>query len=283
MKVLIFGAKGMLGNCICRVLSAEKSLEVFGTIREKSGKWHNRGSIDYQVIDGIDINKVDIDVLMSEVSPELVINCIGLIKQLPGAEDPALAIRGNSLFPHNLAKSCANTKSRLIHFSTDCVFSGERGNYSEMDAPGPLDLYGRTKLLGEIDYGDALTIRTSIIGHEISGKNGLLEWFLSQEKVVKGYKEAIFSGFPTFELSKIIRDYIIPNYELRGIFHISADSISKFQLLSQIAKVYEKKIIIEPCDEPKINRSLDSSRFKSITGYCPPSWNDLLIEMKSFG
>jgi len=167
----------------------------------------------------------------------------------------------------------------MIHISTDGVFDGKRGGHTERDEVNISDVYGMSKFLGEVNYPHCLTLRTSIIGHELKGKRGLVEWFLSQKKDVRGYTKAIYSGLPTIELAEIISDYILPNDNLAGIYHVSSEPISKYDLLCLIADRYVKKIEIKPSDKVAIDRSLDSSIFRSLTGYTPPSWPELINKM----
>jgi dTDP-4-dehydrorhamnose reductase len=210
----------------------------------------------------------------------VVVNCIGLVKQIAAAKDPLLSIYINALYPYSLAQICQSAGSRLIHISNDCVFDGKKGNYIEKDASNADDLYGRTKYLGEVSYPThCVTLRTSIIGHELKRKQGLLEWFLSQEKSVKGYTKAIYSGFPTVEMAKIICDFVIPQKNLNGIYHISSEPISKYKLLKMIAEKYGKKINIEADDKFVCDRSLDSTLFRKKTGYIPPPWLELVDNM----
>ncbi len=167
----------------------------------------------------------------------------------------------------------------MIHISTDCVFDGKKGNYSDNDHANADDLYGRTKYLGEVTYPHCVTLRTSIIGHELKGRYGLIDWFLSQEGHTRGYTRALYSGFPTIELARIISDYVLPNESLSGTYHVSSDTISKYELLKKVAQKYGKKIDIEPFSDFVLDRSLDSSLFMEKTGYIPPSWSDLIDEM----
>jgi dTDP-4-dehydrorhamnose reductase len=214
--------------------------------------------------------------------PEVVINCVGLVKQLAGADDPLEAIPINALLPHRLARLCELAQARLVHISTDCVFSGGQGNYRETDVPDAWDLYGRSKLLGEVSDRHAITLRTSIIGHELGRDHGLVGWFLSQQGCVKGYTEAIFSGLPTCELARVVRDHVIPNIDLHGLYHVAAEPISKHDLLHIVNRIYGKALQIEPDDRVRINRSLDGSRFKQATGYVAPAWPDLIAQMYEF-
>jgi dTDP-4-dehydrorhamnose reductase len=212
-----------------------------------------------------------------------VINAVGLIKQLAGANDALAAIPINSVLPHRLARLCDLVGARLIHISTDCVFSGRKGMYKETDDPDANDLYGRSKFLGEVAYPNTVTLRTSIIGHELSTAHGLVGWFLAQDGTANGYSRAVFSGLSTVELARIIRDYVIPQPELVGLYHVSSDPINKLDLLRLVAKVYGKTIEIIPSEKVVIDRSLDSTRFRQITGYHPPPWDQLVTAMRDFG
>jgi dTDP-4-dehydrorhamnose reductase len=283
MKVLIFGVTGMLGNSIFRLLSNDPKFITYGTARNNAGNSYFDDALLENILFNIDVENQDALVsAFEQVRPDVVINCVGLVKQASDVDDPLQAIPINSLLPHRLAALCEIFNSRLIHFSTDCVFSGSKGNYSEIDFPDATDLYGRTKLLGEVDYPHAITLRTSIIGHEIIGNKSLIGWFLSQSNSVRGYRQAIFSGLPTVEVGLVIRDYVIPRPDLRGVYHLSANPISKYDLLCKVAKVYGKDIEINPYDDFIIDRSLDSSRFQFVTGYSAPDWMYLIQEMYKF-
>jgi len=172
--------------------------------------------------------------------------------------------------------------ARLVHISTDCVFTGRRGGYVESDEPDATDLYGRSKLLGEVDYPNAITLRTSIVGHELTGSRSLLGWFLSQDTAVKGYTRSIFSGLPTCELARVVRDFVLPNPQLHGVFHVAAEPISKYKLLTLVNETYGKGLLIEPDDQLKIDRSLNASRFREATGYVAPTWPQLVAQMHAF-
>ena len=283
-KILILGASGMLGSSMLRLFAESEFLEVTGSVRSSSAARLLPDQIQKLIVSGIDAEDMEsIGKLVSKLRPDVVINCIGLIKQLPDVNDPLAVLPINSLFPHRLARFCSDLGVRVIHLSTDCLFTGKDGMYTEKDIADAQDLYGISKRLGEIDYDNAITLRTSIIGHELNGNRSLIGWFLSQEGRVAGYRNAIFSGLPTVEMSRIIRDYVIPNPELRGVYHVSADPINKFDLLSLVAEVYGKDIEIESSDDFVIDRSLDSSRFRACTGYNPPSWPALILSMKKFG
>jgi dTDP-4-dehydrorhamnose reductase len=229
--------------------------------------------------DSVDANYFDSVIrALAAVQPDIVINCIGLIKQLHLASDPLKAITINAQLPHRLYLISRTAGARFIHISTDCVFDGVKGMYTENDQSNAEDLYGRTKYLGELSYPHCVTLRTSIIGHELKGGYGLIEWFLAQRQKIRGFRKALYSGFPTVELARIIHDYVLPNPELSGIYHVSSEPISKYDLLSSVAERYGKEIEIEPYDDFVQDRSLDSTIFRETTGYQPPSW-DKLIEM----
>jgi len=280
MKILVLGASGMLGNATMGVLSEKPDWQVFGTIRSEGARRFFPGHIAKRLVAGVDAENQDSMIkTFGNVDPDIVINCIGLVKQFEDAEDPLRAIPLNTLLPHRLAQLCAVTRARLIHFSTDCVFSGARGGYSEDDTPDAQDVYGRSKLLGEVVYPHTITLRTSIIGHELQSAHGLIGWFLSQKDSCKGYRKAIFSGLPTVALARIIRDIIIPRTDLHGVYHVGAASIAKYDLLKLVADVYGKAIEILPDDRVVIDRSLDSSRFCGATGYAPPDWPSLIRMM----
>lgn len=283
MKVLVLGATGMLGNAMFRILSESAELSVYGTARSESARCRFPSKLSSRIVVGTDVENNDsLTKVFAVVRPDVVINCVGLVKQLADANDPLQAIPINSLLPHRLAVLCQAIGARLVHISTDCVFSGHKGSYLETDFPDAYDLYGRSKLLGEVDYPHAVTLRTSIIGHELSGNRSLVNWFLSQQGSVKGFTRAIFSGLPTVELSTVVRDVVLPRKNLCGLYHVSAKPINKFDLLQMIAKIYGKNIEINPSEEVVIDRSLNSDRFKEATGYTPPDWPILIQHMYEF-
>ena len=283
MRVLVLGATGMLGNAMFRVLSASSIVEVYGTARNVSSKQYFSDIYSRQLLVGVDVENHDSLIkAFATIQPDVVVNCVGLVKQLADANDPLQAVPLNTLLPHRLAALCQVTRSRLIHISTDCVFSGIKGNYFESDFPDAYDLYGRSKLLGEVDYPHAITLRTSIIGHELSGSRSLMGWFLAQQGTVKGFTRAIFSGLPTVELSRVVCDFVLPHPELHGLYHVAAKPINKFDLLKLVAKTYGKDIEIVPSDELVIDRSLNADRFMGATGYVPPEWSVLIQRMYEF-
>lgn len=281
-KILILGIEGMVGHKLFLELSKRSSLDVYATARaigDLDKKLSSR--LMAKIISKIDINQFDMVVeRLNELKPDIVINCIGIIKQFIRDDDPLPVIEINSAMPHRLAGVCRDIHARMIQLATDCVFNGSRGNYTESDPSDAIDLYGRTKFLGEVYYLHCLTIRTSFIGHEFGSKHhGLLEWFLSQRQQIKGYTKAIYSGVPTVEIARIFYKYILPNKKLHGLYQVSSEPISKYDLLKLIAKVYSKKIKITPDDSISIDRTLNSKRFRLATGYKPLSWKRMIKMM----
>lgn len=281
MRLLVLGVTGMLGSAMFRTLAGDQAVhEVFGTVRSSLLLNPIGSEVSGHILDGVDVENNDSLIrVFAEVHPDVVINCIGLVKQLSSANNSLAAIPINTLLPHRLASLCAVAGARLIHISTDCVFSGAKGNYVESDFPDAEDLYGRSKLLGEVDYPHAVTLRTSIIGHELSGQRSLIGWFLAQQGSVQGFTRAIFSGLPTIELARVVRDFVLPQPELRGLYHVSAQPIDKFQLLTLVSQIYGKEIDLVPENEFIIDRSLNSDRFRAATTYTAPPWQELIERM----
>lgn len=284
MRILILGSTGLLGYTITRYFFNRKYFNTFATIRNYSKikffnkKYHEKFVHINDILDYKETEKI-----IKNIKPDVLINCLGITnKKIFNSNESEYFISINSLLPYRLLKICTDLDTRLIHFSTDCIFSGNKGFYSENDIPDPLDLYGRSKLLGELDFENALTIRKSVIGHELISQNGLLEWFLSQNKFVEGYKNVIFSGTTVLELAILMEKYVIPRKDLKGILNISGKTITKFDLLKMIADIYDKKIDIIPNELIKLDRSLDSSQFTKLTGYNLKPWPILIKAMKEF-
>ena len=284
MKILVCGASGMLGNAVFRLLYEHTADTVIGTARSESCRHYFADHLQSSLLTGIDVEHSDSLIrVFARTCPDVVINCIGLVKQVADADDPLQVVPLNTILPHRLAKLCEVTGSRLIHISTDCVFSGRKGQYTEKDVPDATHLYGRSKLLGEVTAQHTITLRTSIIGTEQDSCRSLIGWFLAQSGSIKGYRQAIFSGLPTVELATIIRDHILPRPNLHGLYHVAAKPIDKDTLLRLVAEIYGKVVQIEPSDDVIIDRSLDASRFRAATGYTPPSWPELIRSMYTFG
>ena len=283
MRILVLGASGMLGNAMLRVMAETDAHEIWGTARSESVKRYFATELSERIIVGVDVEHFDtMAALFARVRPEVVINCIGLVRQLSEADDPLQALPINSLLPHRLARLCELIKARLVHVSTDCVFNGRKGNYRESDPSDAEDLYGRSKFLGEVAYPHTITLRTSIIGHELATARSLIGWFLAQQGKIKGYRRAIFSGLPTVALSRLVRDVVLPRPELSGLYHVASAPISKYDLLKLVANAYGKDIVIEPDDAVVVDHSLNAERFAAATGYVAPPWPELVAGMRDF-
>ena len=283
MRILILGGEGMLGHKVFQILS--QRFDTYATFQRPNGPWtcypvYDQVARDY-LLSGVNaLNFETVIRAFAQVKPNVVINCIGIIKQLKAAKDPVISIQLNSLFPHRLADLCAATSARMFHISTDCIFSGRKGNYTETDLPDPEDIYGRTKLLGEVDRPGCLTIRTSIFGRDFVKDSALLEWFLSQRsKQVQGYTHAIYTGFPTQVLARIMGDLIEHYPDLSGLCQVASAPIGKYELLVKIRDAMNLSIEIEPEENFFCDRSLDAARFVAATGYHIPSWDEMIQEL----
>jgi dTDP-4-dehydrorhamnose reductase len=280
MKVLILGGSGMLGHKLWQELSPQ--LDTHVTLREDFSAYSEYGLFDPSRskchVSVFDIGSVE--AAIEDLRPDVVVNCIGAVKQTAEAKDPFISIAVNSLFPHQLAQFCRAVKSRLIHISTDCVFSGREGNYSEDDLADAEDLYGRTKFLGEVAGEGCMTIRTSMVGRELQSTNGLIEWFMSQEgKTVPGYMRSIFSGLTTNALAKLIVQIVNDHRDTDGIWHVASEPIRKHDLLCMVKEVYGFNIEITPDETHIVDRTLNGDRFRKRTGYVTPSWQEMIEEM----
>ncbi len=279
-RVLILGAAGAIGHKLYQTY--KERFEVWGTVRTSHEDYAKYNIFERKhVIDEIDVSNFDKVVeVMATVRPDVVINCVGIIKQLPTAMDPLLTVKINSLFPHKLANLCKVANTRMIQLTTDCVFSGNKGMYTEDDPSDATDLYGRTKSLGEVNQKCCLTLRTSVIGRELHTTSGLAEWFFSNRGgKVKGFKKAIYSGFTSLVLSDIITDVIEKHPALSGLYQVSSEPIDKYALLCLLREAFGLKIEVEPDFEVQIDRSLDSSRFRRETCFEPPTWEQMIKEM----
>ena len=283
MRILILGGSGMLGHRLWIELS--KVHDAWITVRASATMIPDLPGVDRNWIrEGVEATNFDaVSRAITSIQPNVVINCIGIVKQLPLSNDPVTSIEINALLPHRISLISREAKIRIIHFSTDCVFSGRKGMaYTEDDQPDAEDLYGRTKFLGEVSYPPhTLTLRTSIIGRELRTRHGLVEWFLSQRQAVNGYQKAIFSGFTTGAIATILIDHVLPNPQLTGVYHLSSYPISKYELLQLINKEYGLGKEIKPDTSVVCNRILDSSRFRKETGFTPPTWPEMIQAMQS--
>lgn len=278
MRVLVLGGSGMLGHQLCRVLSAR--VETWAAFREDPASYARYGFIDPQrALGGIHAEDLaSLRAALETVAPEVVVNCIGIVKQRDEAKQAIPSIQVNALFPHQLADLCQERDIRLVQISTDCVFSGLRGAYTEADIPDPVDLYGRTKLLGELHRLNCLTLRTSIIGWQLNTFSSLLSWFSQQRgQRIKGYQQAIYSGFSTRVLAGLISDLIETRPDLTGLYQVASEPLSKYALLVSLRdKLGWNDIEIEPDDNFYCDRSLIGTRFSVATGWKAPGWDEML-------
>jgi dTDP-4-dehydrorhamnose reductase len=275
-RILVLGAGGMLGHEAIRVLAPD--FEVWGACRDLR-TLPDLGVPAARILGGLDAaDGATASAFVELVKPDLVLNAVGIVKQLAAAKAAIPSITVNSLWPHVLADACAAHGARMVHVSTDCVFSGTRGAYTEDDVPDAFDLYGRSKLLGEvIDRDNVVTLRTSIVGWQAGEPTGLVGWFAAhRHEPLKGFVKAVFSGLTTHALTDVIRDVILPDTGLFGLWHVSADPVDKHTLLAELAGCLGWDVDLSPADEPVIDRSLDSTRFRERTGWSPLSWEIML-------
>lgn len=280
MRILVWGAGGMLGHKLYQVLAPR--LEVFATVRRPASDYDRFNLFNpKQLLGGIDGRRTeDILTAFAWAKPDVVLNAAGLVPQRERT-DMLEYLEVNSLLPHRLALACQSCGARLIHFSTDCVFSGRLGSYTEDSLPDAQESYGLTKLLGEVRGGKALTIRTSMIGRELNTHQGLLEWFFAKRNgQCRGYTRAIFSGLTTRALAGLTGEIIEKHPDLHGLYHVSADPISKYDLLGLINSSYGLGINVERDAEVVCDRSLDSTRFRIATGWRPDPWAAMVSDLR---
>jgi len=276
MRVLVLGGSGMLGHALWQAF--RDRFDTYVTLRGAAEEYPGLFGAGH-VLEGVSANDFDTVVkAVGAVRPDAVVNAIGIIKQAPAAgDDPLTCLTVNSLFPHRLAALCEAGGARLVHMSTDCVFSGRTGGYQKSDVPDAEDLYGRSKLLGEVRGGDCVTLRTSIIGRELGSSRGLLEWFLGQNGgTVSGYRRAIFSGFTTHALADVIGWLLAEHSGLHGIWHVASEPISKYDLLCLLKEHYGLDVEIEHDDTFACDRSLDGREFCRATGFVPRPWPEMV-------
>ncbi len=281
MRILILGGDGMLGHQLLRSLSPRH--EVKTTLRLELNLYRQYGFFDEaNSYGGVDVRYLDrLTEVFADFRPEALINAVGIVKQRPTAKESIPSLEINSLLPHRLSVLCKAVGARLIHLSTDCIFNGKKGNYQENDPSDAEDLYGKTKFLGEVQDDHCLTLRTSIIGRELARKKSLLEWFLAQQGTVKGFRNAIYTGFTTLEMSRIIEKMLVNHPEAAGVYQVSSDPVNKYDLLLLFRKKFGHQIEIVPDDTFFCDRSLDSTRFRGEFNYTPPSWDAMIDELKT--
>ena len=279
MRVLVLGSSGMLGFTLFNYLNSKKNIYVAGTIKNnRTSKIKKKFPNAIISLDASNFKLIKKKI--NHFSPNVVINCIGIVKSEVKNYKSKYIYKINSKLPNYLNNISKKLNFRLLHISSDCVFSGIKRNYREKNIPDPIDVYGKSKLLGEFKSTKNLVIRTSIIGHEINNKRGLLEWFLKQKYSINGFNKAYFSGLTTLELSKLIYNKILFQKKLFGLYHLSGIRINKYNLLRKIKKIYKKRIKILKDNNFVIDRSLDSSKFKKKTGYRKKTWDKMIIENK---
>lgn len=280
MKILIIGGGGMLGHKLYQTL--KDKFEVWITLRGKFPDYEKYEIFNKNLtFDDIDIKVFEsVEYVVKKIKPEVIINAVGIIKQLPSSKNVIKTLTVNSIFPHKLVEIAGKHNAKLIQISTDCVFDGEKGNYTEEDISNATDIYGKSKNLGELTETNCLTLRTSIIGRELQTSHSLVEWFLSNRgKKIKGYSNAIYSGFPTIVLAETIANLIQNNNDLNGLYHVSSAPINKLELLNLLNKAYQAEVEIEPFEDFRIDRSLDSTKFRQETGFSPASWKEMIERM----
>lgn len=282
MKVLVLGINGLIGNSIFRALSKDQELDVYGTLRSAKFKNYFKLELHEKIFSDIDVFLPNIlDRLFERFStgPDYIINCIGVTKHNDEIKDFHKTIKVNSIFPHQINNLIKKTSTRLIHISTDCVFSGKKGFYKEDDPRDATDIYGKSKSIGEDLDGDSIVLRTSTIGHELIHKHGLLEWFLNLDNKCQGFQRAYFSGLPTTCIGDIIKNQVIKNKIKGGIYNVSSKRINKYDLLNIIKIIYMRDIEIIPNNDFIIDRSLDGSKFYKASGYVPDEWENMIKKM----
>lgn len=286
MKILLLGGGGLAGNIFIKYFSNLKQSEhILGaTFSENESNYHL--NLDKKKIHTFyEINAFEyksINSTLDVFKPDVIINTIGLTKRISNRNDPKLSIYLNSYFPHILFKDCLEKNIKLIHLSTDCIFSGKNGNYTEDDISDASDLYGKTKFLGELKEKNALTLRTSILGPEIRRFLGIYSWFINQKTNVYGYDKAFFSGITSLELAKIILQIINNKIDLSGVYHLSSERISKFELLDIIKKIKKMDINITKSNAEIYDRSLNNNKFHSEFGYISPKWENMILELTNY-
>ncbi len=280
MRILILGGDGMLGHRLLKHLG--ENHEVRATLRRGPSDYERYGLFDggnsYYGVEVLDRDKLG--EVVADFRPEAVVNAVGIVKQRGTAKEAIPSLEVNSLLPHRLALLCKVAGARLIQVSTDCVFSGRKGNYTEEDVPDPEDLYGRTKLLGEVSEPGSITLRTSIIGLELSRKTGLIEWFLAQKGEIRGFTRAIYTGLTTAELSRVIELVLTEHPDLSGVWQVASEPINKYDLFVRFSEILGRKDVrISLDDVVKIDRSLSGVAFEGATGYSAPGWSEMLQEL----
>jgi dTDP-4-dehydrorhamnose reductase len=282
-RLLILGAGGMLGHKVFQT-GASRFPDTWGTVRGKLADYPVRAIREFspsRIIEGCEATNLDsVSAVLDRLRPSVIVNCVGVIKQRPAAYDAIASIAINALLPHSLAAKLDELGGRLVQISTDCVFDGMRGCYTEDDVPNARDLYGRTKALGEVESPNSVTLRTSIIGRELRSHKSLLDWFLAQNhRTVSGYQQTWWSGVTTNHLADLIMSLIEDHPDLSGLYHVSSGRVSKYALLTMVRDAYDLDITIEPDRSYVLDRSLAGEKLKAAIGYKCPPWSQLLSQL----
>lgn len=280
-RILIIGGGGTLGHKLWQFLPTKFS-STYVSIRKPKAYYEKSGLFNgSNVVDSLDLRDFgQLKVALKEIRPSVIVNCAGVTLRSKEAEDRLSNIAVNSLLPHMLAKWCAENVARLIHFSTVCVFDGRLGNYDEDSPPDARDIYGMTKMLGDVDVPCALTLRSSFIGREIFGGTELLEWFLAQKgKRVSGFSKALFTGLTTNRLAILVAELIKKFPDLNGLYNVSSETVSKYDLLNLMKEAYNIDIEIDQDDKFECRRNLNGNKFVKATGFKCPSWRQMMSDM----
>lgn len=280
MRILVLGGDGMLGHELLRELGPRHDVAV--TLRQAPGAYARVGLFSpANTFFGVDVRDRDaLPGVLADFRPDAVVNAVGIVKQRPDGQSTVPCLEINALFPHRLATLCRVAGARLVHVSTDCVFSGRRGGYTEADEPDPHDVYGMSKLLGEVDDGAAVVIRSSIIGLELGTARSLVEWFLGARGTVRGYTRAIYTGLTTAEMSRLVERVLVEHPDLHGLWHAASEPITKYDLLRLLAaRLGRVDVDVVPDDTFACDRSLHAERLRLATGYVAPSWDAMVAEL----
>ena len=282
MKILILGGNGMIGHKIFQVLN-EDFKNTWVLIRKKKRDLPYVNFFNSNIIEGFELeDDKTLFSFLDNFNPDIIINAVGITIRRGVNKKISKSIFINSLLP-NLLEDWVDRmpNKRLIHLSTDCVFNGELGSYNEESIPNATDIYGRTKILGEVKGSNTITLRSSMIGRELENFTELFEWVISQKgSRIKGFNNAIYSGITTIRMARYIKLIIMNFPKLSGLFNVSSEPISKYNLIKLLNKNFDLNLTIEIENSYKTNKVLDSGKFFNLISLSPPTWEDLIIELK---
>ena len=280
-KIAILGASGLIGHKLTQVLS-DRFDTVVPVLHGSAGRFAEFGLFQGNAIENVDVADFEATVaVLNEIDPDVVLNCAGITKRRPEVNDPVLAITVNSLFPHRLAHWCKASDARMIHFSTDCVFDGAQGDYTEGSVTTARDAYGQTKALGETRYDHCLTIRSSFIGQELAVHSELLDWFLAQRgQHLKGFTHALYTGVSTPVMARVVGDIIADHPDVSGLYQLSVpEPISKYDLLCLARDAFDLEVEITPDDAFEIRPTLNGTALRSVLNLTLPTWPEMMAEL----